>query len=320
MQHGLHAQAVERVALGQARRQRQAAAGGEAVVQVVGGERPDAGDQRAGVVVAAGAQGGVDEGVGGGLRVQACFPRLRSARLEQAHAMFPRRGSPNRLPHMTLEHCGDLRLAERVPHPVGQQHEDVARRQLAVVVIHQQARLQPDRAAQHVAELGMRPGVVLAQAHERAVAPQVGARIAHMGEVPAPTAQHQRGQRGRHAGGLRAARRLCDQPAVGGAEHGVERLLHAPGVCGGKVVGEQAAHGVLRRLAAVRVAADAVGDRQQHALGGALRALGHGGGDEVLVGRARAGAGGVAEVDIQRGQVFHLLIRLSRRLKPAGAG
>ena len=63
----------------------------------------------------------------------------------------------------------------------------------------------------------------------------------------------------------------------------------------------------------VRVATDAVGDRQQHALGRALVALGHRRGNEVLVGRARPGPAGVAEEDLQGGQVFHLLTRLSRR-------
>ena len=339
VQHRLHAQAVERVALGQARRQRQAAAGGEAVAQVVGGQRAHAGHQRAGVVIAAGAQGGFDEGIGGGLRVQAGFryPRARSGLLGHPHAIFTPRPSlrlrsprygfrchhPHRSPSPTLpflllprlarEQRRDRLVAERVPHPVGQQHEDVAQRQLAVVVIHQQARLQPQRAAQHVAQLRVRPGVVLAQAQQRAVAPQVGARVAHVREVPAPPAQHQRGERGRHARSLGGTRRLREQPAVGRAEHGVERLLHAPGVGRGEVVGEQAAHGILRRLAAVRVATDAVGDRQQHALGRALVALGHRRGNEVLVGRARPGPAGVAEEDLQGGQVFHLLTRLSRR-------
>ena len=221
---------------------------------------------------------------------------------------------------MRRHHRRDAGVAERGPHAVGHQHEAITHRQLAVVVIHQQPGLEPDRAPQHVVELGVFPGVVFGQAQQFATAPAKGARIADVGDVVAASAQHHRGQRGGHAGIVARLGRLAEQPAIDRTEHGVDGFVHAPGLRRGVVVGEQAAHGLLGSFAAVGVAAHAVGHRQQHALGGELLALGGGGADEVLVARARALPGGVGEADLQGGQVFHLLIRLCRRLKPRGAG
>ena len=67
VQQLLDAQAVEHLPRLEPRRQRQAAAVGEAIAQVVGGQRIDAGDQRGGVVGRAAADRTEDEGIGRGL-------------------------------------------------------------------------------------------------------------------------------------------------------------------------------------------------------------------------------------------------------------
>jgi hypothetical protein len=172
--------------------------------------------------------------------------------------------------------------------------------QLAVAVIDYQMLVEADGAAQHVVQLGVRPGVVLGQLAEYAVAVEVGARIADVADVVAHAAQHHGGQGGGHAGVLAGLAGVGEQPAVGCQQHRVERLGDAPGIGRGVVVGEQVAHRELGRLAAVGMAADAVGDHQQHALAGQLLTFRRGRTDEVFVAAAPPGQRRMGEPHPQR--------------------
>jgi hypothetical protein len=125
--------------------------------------------------------------------------------------------------------------------------------------------------------------------------------------IVAPPAQHQRRERGGHAGGFARARAYVRTSQRLRATMTLSSACDAPGVGRRVVVGEQAAHGVLRGLAAVGMAADAVGHGNQDALVLQLRAFRRDAGAIVLVARPRAGKGCVTEVDAENGGGFGLL-------------
>jgi hypothetical protein len=190
-----------------------------------------------------------------------------------------------------------LELAERLPHAVAHQQEDVACRQLALAEIRQHMGVESERAFQHVRHAGRFPHVVAGQRVEGFAAQAIQPAVADVRVVVAAAAQHQRGERGRHAAGRDARSALPVQPAIDGAQHRSQRAWNLPGVGRGVVIGQQVAHRGLGRLAAVRSARHAIGHHREHPLGRGQPRIRLDKAAVIFVLLARTGGGGVAEFE-----------------------
>ena len=97
---------------------------------------------------------------------------------------------------VSLQQLADALVVEAGPDAVADQQETVAGLQLAVAVVHHQVLIQTHGALEHVLHARLFPHMVLGQAQQLAVAPQVGAAVADVRQGVAPAAQHQGGKGG----------------------------------------------------------------------------------------------------------------------------
>ena len=190
---------------------------------------------------------------------------------------------------------------QRAVHAVAGEQQRVAHLQVALQIIHLHVLVQANGARQHAGVGLAGKGMVLRQLLAFIAAQKPGARIAHVRQRPAVTAQGQRGQRGQRRAGVSgpgpAPVVLC-QPGVLGTDQAVQRNRGVPGGRRAEVVLHQRLHRGLRRHAAAAAAGDTVGQRRNPAQrlvarAGALH------GREVFVAFAGPKVAGVADVDVK---------------------
>ena len=259
-----HRQPLERLAVAQLRRQRQAGAARQLVGQRALRQRLHPQHQRRQVVLRAGGQRRFAQHAGGALHVE-----------------------------VQVQDLVDALVTQRLPHAVAQQREHVAGVQVAVAEIRHHVLVQPHAALEHVRQRRFLPHVIDGQLRQPPLTEPVDAAVADVGDGVAVAAQHQRRQRRHQRLALRA------QPAVVRRQQPVQRRRHCPRFRRGVVVGAHRADGGLRRQAAVGTAGDAIGQREQRALAGQEPVLRHAPAQCVLVAFTAAGVAGVADGKLQ---------------------
>ena len=229
----------------------------------------DVHDQRRGVVMAAGLQRAFDN---------------------TSRALF-RRGA-------FVENGLQAPVGERAVNAVAAQQVTVVRPQFVARVIGAHRVLQPDRAIQHVAHVGMRMGMVEREPLQAVVAQAVDARIADVHHMRLAPAQDQRRERRRHRRPRRIALPLGMHPAVHGGQRPRRRAVDTERGRQTQIAVNEPAHGGLGGKPSAGTAAHAVGNHRERVA--QRRAVTVTGSDVIVVGRTPAGFGGESDTGLER--------------------
>ena len=185
---------------------------------------------------------------------------------------------------------------------VGGQQVELAGLGLPAAVVDLHMRPHAQGAAEVALDGGQLHAMVVAELLQRLRMHAVHASVAHVQQVQSTALQDQCAEGADvaavpvEAGGV-AALVLRVQPRVGGAQHTLGRATRGPGLGGGVVVVEKAAHRGGTGHLAHRAGADAVGQCQRDALGGQQVAGRQHRAVEVLVGPFASGGRVLADGD-----------------------
>ena len=226
-------EAVDRFAHAQAARHRQLPAARHRVFEPPARQPLHAHHERRGVVLRACGQRGTHDGIAGLLR-----RALQRERL-------------------------DLGCGKRAVHAVGQQHEGVAEMQVALQVVDAHRVVEPHRAGELAAQVGVVERVVLREAPAFVATQQVSAGVAHVRERPGVATQRNGGQRAHGRFGIAPVVRR--EPAVVCTNHAVEHHRGVPRGRRGEIVFDQRHHARLGCHQALPPRGHAVGDRRDEA-------------------------------------------------------
>ena len=181
----------------------------------------------------------------------------------------------------------DESRAREFVHPVGRDHEHVARLEPLRLVVHLEMGLNAERTAQIAGLLRNPHPVILRELLERAVAQPVDAGVAGVEEMRGAGLEHERGERADVPVvafiAIGALSRLGIEPRIDGHQHALRGFLHRPRGGRAVVILEEPAHGRLARGAAHAARADAVGESDGDAFRREQGLDGNAGTMEVLV-------------------------------------